>query len=289
MAILIVRPRAADRRGSGHVVRTARNDAGSYLTLASYIAHTGDYSLSRAPGSGAGGTRGPSAYFAPGYPYFLALVDVIDGHETRRGGAIHPARISQAVLGTITVALIGLVALELFGAIAGLIALVLAAIYPVLIELSATLVAENLLTALVLAAVYAGLRVRRARSARTTYAWVAGAGVLTGLATLTHENAIVIDASRCSRRVWTGRPRFEGSVAGGAGAADRRHRADDPALDDPQRRGHAPLHPGLRRDRDHAGRHLQRGLRGQPAAPVQVADLLRHPGRARPDPRGTHA
>ncbi len=91
------------------------NDAGSYLTLASEIAHTGDYSLSHNPGSGAGGTRGPSAYFAPGYPYFLALVDIVDGHETRRGGAIQPARVSQAVLGTITVALIGLVALEMFG------------------------------------------------------------------------------------------------------------------------------------------------------------------------------
>jgi 4-amino-4-deoxy-L-arabinose transferase-like glycosyltransferase len=184
-----------------------RNDAGSYLTIASYIAHTGDYSLKRTPGSGAGGTRGPSAYFAPGFPYFLALVDVIDGHETRRGGSIHPARISQAVLGTITVALIGLVALELFGEIAGLIALVLAAIYPVLIELSVTLVAENLLTALVLAAVYAGLRVRRARSARTTYAWVAGAGLLTGLATLTHENAIVMIFPLLVG-VWTGRPRL---------------------------------------------------------------------------------
>ena len=237
-----------------------RNDAGSYLTIASYIAHTGDYSLKRAPGSGAGGTRGPSAYFAPGFPYFLALVDVIDGHETRRGGAIHPARISQAVLGTITVALIGLVALELFGEIAGLVALVLAAIYPVLIELSVTLVAENLLTALVLAAVYAGLRVRRARSARTTYAWVAGAGLLTGLATLTHENAIVMIFPLLVARV-DGSPALEGSVAGGAGAADRRHRAHDPALDDPQRRGHAPLHPDLGRDRDHAGRHLQHRLR----------------------------
>jgi len=144
-----------------------RNDAGSYLTLASYIARTGDYPLSHNPGSGAGGTRGPSAYFAPGFPYFLALVDIIDGHETRRDGAIHPARISQAVLGTITVALIGLVALELFGEETGLIALVLAAVYPVLIELSVTLVAENLLTLLVLATVYVGLRVRRARSARS--------------------------------------------------------------------------------------------------------------------------
>jgi 4-amino-4-deoxy-L-arabinose transferase-like glycosyltransferase len=183
-----------------------RNDAGSYLTLASYIARTGDYSLSHNPGAGAGGTRGPSAYFAPGFPYFLALVDIIDGHETRRDGAIHPARISQAVLGTITVALIGLVALELFGEETGLVALVLAAVYPVLIELSVTLVAENLLTLLVLATVYAGVRVRRARSARTTYAWVAGAGLLTGLATLTHENAIVI-LFPLLVAVWTGRPR----------------------------------------------------------------------------------
>jgi 4-amino-4-deoxy-L-arabinose transferase-like glycosyltransferase len=168
------------------------NDAGSYLTLASEIAHTGDYSLSHAPGSGAGGTRGPSAYFAPGYPYFLALVDLIDGHSVRRGAAVHPARVAQAVLGTITVALIGMVAFELFGLTAGLIALALAAVYPVAIGLAGTLVAENLLTPLVLAAVYAGLRAGRAARARSAYAWVAGAGVLTGLATLTHENAILI-------------------------------------------------------------------------------------------------
>src|SRR6185437_8206407 len=121
------------------------NDAGSYLTLASSVAHTGDYSMSRHAGRGAGGTKGPTAYFAPAYPYFLALVDLIDGHAVRRDGAIHPARLSQAVLGTISVALTGLVGLELFGATAGLIALILAALYPVGIELAGTLVAENLL------------------------------------------------------------------------------------------------------------------------------------------------
>jgi 4-amino-4-deoxy-L-arabinose transferase-like glycosyltransferase len=168
------------------------NDAGSYLTLASEVAHAGDYSLSHNPGSGAGGTEGPTAYFAPAYPYLLAAVDLIDGHATRRDGAIHGARIAQAVLGTITVALVGLVALELFGATAGLISLALAAVYPVSIGLSGTLVAENLLTPLVLAAVYAGLRVRRAAKPPAAYGWVAGAGVLTGLATLTHENAILI-------------------------------------------------------------------------------------------------
>ena len=183
------------------------NDAGSYLTLASYISRTGDYSLKRTPGSGAGGTRGPSAYFAPGFPYFLALVDTIDGHKTRRDGAIQPARVSQAVLGTITVALIGLVALELFGPAAGLIALALAAVYPVLIELSGTIVAENLLTALILAAVYAGLRVRRAGSGAARLGWLAGTAVLAGLATLTHENAALILIPLIPA-VWTGRPRL---------------------------------------------------------------------------------
>jgi 4-amino-4-deoxy-L-arabinose transferase-like glycosyltransferase len=183
------------------------NDAGSYLTLASEIAHTGDYSLSRAPGSGAGGTRGPSAYFAPGFPYFLAAVDLIDGHAIRRGAAVQPARLAQAVLGTITVALIGLVAFELFGATAGLIALALAAVYPVLIELSATLAAENLLTALILGGVYCALRARRARGRASAYGWVAGAGVLTGLATLTHENGIVV-LPVLIFAVWKAKPRW---------------------------------------------------------------------------------
>lgn len=207
-AILIVALvlRIAQVQGTDSTYRPI-NDAGSYLTLASEIAHTGDYSLSDKPGSGAGGTRGPSAYFAPGYPYFLALVDLIDGHAVRRDGAIHPARIAQAVLGTITVALIGLVALELFGSLAGLIALILATAYPVGIELAGTLVAENLLAPLVLAAVYAALRVRRASTPVRGYAWTAGAGVLTGLATLTHENAILILLPLIVA-VWSARPRL---------------------------------------------------------------------------------
>ena len=175
------------------------NDAGSYLTLAAGVAHTGDYSTSRAPGAGAGGTRGPSAYFPPGFPYFLAGVDIADGHRTARDGAVHPARLSQAVLGTVTVGLVGLVALELFGVTVALVALGLAAVYPVLIELSAVLVAENLMTALVLAAVYALLRAPR--SARP-YAWIGGAGGLAGLATLSHANALVILPALIAGVIW---------------------------------------------------------------------------------------
>jgi len=191
----------------GEVQRAAYvpvNDAGSYLALASQIAHTGDYSNSHVPGKGAGGTRGPSAYFPPGYPYFLAAVDLIDGHATTRGAAVHPARLSQALLGTVTVGLIGLVALEAFGATTALIALALAAFYPVLIELAGTIVAENLLVVFELAAVWAALRARRSRR---PYAWIAGTGVFTGLATLTHDNGIVLLIPLVFA-VWSGRPRF---------------------------------------------------------------------------------
>lgn len=179
------------------------NDARSYLSLASSVANTGDYPTSRRPGAGAGGTRGPSAYFAPGYAYFLAGIDLIDGDRTGLEAGVHPALLSQAVLGTATVALVGLVALEALGPLVGLIALALAAVYPVFIELSGTLVAENLLVALVLAAVYAALRARRAR--RHPHAWAAAAGLLTGLATLTHENAALIGIPLIAL-VWTARP-----------------------------------------------------------------------------------
>lgn len=173
-----------------HTTYRPINDARSYLKLATEVALTGDFSNSHAPGVGAGGTRGPSAYFPPAYPYFLGAVDLIDGHATAQDGAINPARLSQALLGTVTVVLVGLVALEAFESVTlALIALALAAVYPVLIDLSGTLVAENLFTPTVLAATWAALRA--GRSARPMR-WVAAAGILTGLAALTHFNGVLL-------------------------------------------------------------------------------------------------
>jgi 4-amino-4-deoxy-L-arabinose transferase-like glycosyltransferase len=164
---------------------TPANDAGSYLALASGIAHTGDYSTQ----GGAGGSHGPTAYFPPAFPYFLAAVDLIDGHRTPRGPAVEPARLAQAALGTATVVLVGLVALEVFGGVVALAALAIAAVYPALIELSGTVYAENLLIPLILAAIWAALRARRSDR---PYRWVLAAGVLTGLATLAHQNGVVV-------------------------------------------------------------------------------------------------
>ena len=82
-----------------------------------------------------------------------------------------------------------MVALEAFGGTVALIALAIAAAYPVLIELSGTLVAENLLTVFILLAVWAALRARRARR---SFAWTAAAGLFAGLAILTHQNAALV-------------------------------------------------------------------------------------------------
>jgi 4-amino-4-deoxy-L-arabinose transferase-like glycosyltransferase len=167
----------------------AVNDAGTYNRFASTIARHGDYVTGDGPGTGAGGSRGPTAYFPPAYPYLLALVDLIDGHASGHRAALHGERLAGAVLGTVSVGLIGLLALELGGAGAALAALGLAAVYPVLIELSGVLVAENLLVVCELAATWTALR---ARGSPHPWRWIAATGLATGLATLAHENAAVM-------------------------------------------------------------------------------------------------
>jgi 4-amino-4-deoxy-L-arabinose transferase-like glycosyltransferase len=168
---------------------TPINDGQSYLTLGSQVANHGDYLARHTAGSGAGGSIGPTAYFPPAYPYFLAGVDLLDGHTAGGGQAVHDARLATAALGAVTVGLLGLVALEAFGPATALIAMLIAALYLPWIELAGTPYSENLLIPLELVAVWAGLRSRRARN---PFPLLAAAGVFTGLATLTHQNGIVI-------------------------------------------------------------------------------------------------
>jgi len=203
----------------GEIARTSYrpvSDAGSYLTLAAEVASSGDYTQGSVPGAGAGGSRGPTAYFAPAYPYMLAVVDLLDGHPIGTARLLAPARISQAALGTIAVGLIGLVAFECFGWGVALAAMALAAIYPVLIETSALVIVENLLSVLVLGSVWAALRARRARSAGGALLWVGGAGILTGLAALAHVNGLVLVAPLLFAS-WQAVRRFQGGPLGLAG------------------------------------------------------------------------
>jgi outer membrane biosynthesis protein TonB len=171
------------------VQRTAyrpTGDSAAYLRLASQVARTGDYP---ANGAAAGHSTGPTAYYPPAFPYLLGLVDLVDGHTAPGNPALEPDRLTGALLGTAIVALIGLVAVELFGPAVALLALAIAAVYPPLVELSAALVAENLLVALELAAVWTALRAHRNLHGTR---WIAATGALVGLAALAHGNGILL-------------------------------------------------------------------------------------------------
>jgi 4-amino-4-deoxy-L-arabinose transferase-like glycosyltransferase len=143
------------------------------------------------------GAYGPSAYRPPVYPYFLAAIYWLSG----RG--INAARFAQAVLGTLPVALIGLIAWRLWGRRAGYAALALAAVATPLIVIGDTLESEWLLVVLELAALAAVLEQRRHPDGLR---WAAVAGVLGGLAMLTRTNAVVLVVG-LAVGVWTVLPR----------------------------------------------------------------------------------
>jgi hypothetical protein len=246
----------------------AINDAGTYNRFGSDVARYGDYHTGSGPHTGAGGSHGQTAYFPPAFPYFLGLVDLIDGHEAGGKSAVGPDRVAMAVIGTLSVGLLGLVALEAFGGAVAVAAVAIAAVYPVFVELSGALVAENLLLVFELASIWTALRARRAGGSRFpggVYLWIAATGVLTGLATLAHENAALF-VLPLGVACW--------SALRARGVRGSRVRLrDDRPLDDPQRGRAAPLHPGLRRDRDHPRGDLQRRLGRCRTAALQVGPL----------------
>jgi 4-amino-4-deoxy-L-arabinose transferase-like glycosyltransferase len=154
-------------------------DPADFSRTALSIAQTGSYPASnRAPGAG------PSAFRPPGYPYFLAGVYAIAGQEAPAAG-----RIVGAFLGTLSVALIGLIALRLWGKRVSVIALFLAAIAPPLVILSTALISEALFVPVVLGAVVCAIEFRRSRGC---YRWAIATGVLVAVAALTRTNGMLL-------------------------------------------------------------------------------------------------
>jgi 4-amino-4-deoxy-L-arabinose transferase-like glycosyltransferase len=149
----------------------------------------------------------PTALHPPGWPAVLGAAYALTDHEDRpdlaavrvrrselaaRSLATSQARwrdgrVVDALLETGAVALLGLIALELWGRRLALIAAAVAALYPALAVLGVALLSEPLFVALELGAVYAALRARRGR-----LGWTAAAGVLCGLAVLTRANGAVL-------------------------------------------------------------------------------------------------
>jgi 4-amino-4-deoxy-L-arabinose transferase-like glycosyltransferase len=133
---------------------------------------------------GEGPTGEPTAFRPPGYPMFLAAVyTATDPIGIERWTA---ARVAQALLGTVVVALLGLVAWQLFGRRTALAAMMLGAVFPPAIVLGGSLLSETLFVALMLGAIVAVLA---DRSRGGDKRWLVAAGVLCGLAALTRSNA----------------------------------------------------------------------------------------------------
>lgn len=127
---------------------------------------------------------GPTAYRPPLYPLFLSLPYLAGGPD-----GLMVARLVQAFLGTVTVALIGVVAAQLWGRRPALAAMAIAAVYPPLLVIGASLLTEPLLVPLELAAVATALQARRDPGRAR---WPLAAGGLAGLAALTRPNAILL-------------------------------------------------------------------------------------------------
>ena len=172
---------------------TPGHDDRHYDRLACSIVIAGQYPVRPATadrescGSMPRGNNAPTAFRPPGYSVFLAGVHVAsDWLPVSRWTA---GRVANALLGTLAVALVGLIALQIWSRRVALVAMAVTAVELPLIMVGGSLMSESLFVALVLGAVLAALR---SRTARRPIAYAAGAGVLIGLATLTRPTGLVL-------------------------------------------------------------------------------------------------
>lgn len=144
---------------------------------------------------------GPTSLRPPLFPYALAAVyNVVGvGSQATRWEA---GRLLEAALGAVTVLLIGLIALRLWGRRAALVSSAIGAVYPPLVLVGSSLMSESLFIPLALASVLAALR---ARTSPHRIRWSVLSGVLLGLGALTRGNGLAL-AIPIAALVWIGRP-----------------------------------------------------------------------------------
>jgi 4-amino-4-deoxy-L-arabinose transferase-like glycosyltransferase len=153
------------------------NDPADYDHIARSIAtgHGFSPTLLAAPGS-------PSALRPPGYPLLLAFVYMLGGHWLA-------GRVANALLGSLLVLLVYLIASRLWGRRRAVIAGLLAAVFPPLIALTGSLLSEPLFIVLELLVVLATLRYQDSQR-RPLYAAVIG--LLIAAAALTRSVGLLL-------------------------------------------------------------------------------------------------
>lgn len=120
----------------------------------------------------------------PGYPVFIAAVWSITGES------LLALRVAEALLGTLTAVLVGVFGARWFGRRAGLLAMAIATLHPVLAFLPATQYSENLIV-LVCVLAYGCMLGALADARAGLGRWMAG-GALLGLAALIRPNAVIL-------------------------------------------------------------------------------------------------
>lgn len=169
-------------------------DALDFDRLASSLASGHGWPRTALPGA-----VGPTAFRAPLYPLALTVVYWVFGAHRYTAGLL-----ANAVGGTVVVALIGVVARQLWGLRVAAVALAVAAVHPTLVLFGTSLQLEPLLEALMLGSLAAALQHRRSQKG---VGWALGCGVLAGLAILTREVGLAVLFPVCWL-VWTSRQRF---------------------------------------------------------------------------------
>jgi 4-amino-4-deoxy-L-arabinose transferase-like glycosyltransferase len=183
-------------------------DAQSFDQTAVTLAVHGEYPSSTIAPSG-----GPTAYRPPGYPYVLAALYRLTGTATSSSRFV-VARVLSALFGTGIVGLIGLIAWMLWGWGAPMLtAMGLATVYPPLVTIGDSMLAEPLFGLLVLSAVAATLMARRGHH---RLRWAALVGGLLGLAVLARTNGIIL-VLPLTAGVWA-QPRLTRASLSGVGA-----------------------------------------------------------------------
>jgi len=131
-----------------------------------------------------------TAFRPPAFPWLLAGAYWVFGDGEHR---VELARIVNVFVGTGIVALIGLLAFQLWGRRESLVAMALGAVYVPLLEVGQAVMSEPLFALLMLGAMVCALR-----------KWVIATGVLFGLAVLARANGMIL-ALPLAWALWEGR------------------------------------------------------------------------------------
>ncbi len=171
-------------------------DAGFYNSAANLAAH--GHFLSRT----ILGHSYRTAEHPPLFPLVLAVVSRLGGES------LLAHRIAGCVIGSAAVVLIGMVGTRVAGPRAGLLAAVLAAVYPPFVTADGLVMSEPLFVALVAAALLVAMRARASRR----LGWALGLGVVIALATLTRGEGLLLVPLLGWPAVWGARAGRAGRV-----------------------------------------------------------------------------